>query len=829
MASLKSSPLFAPLRGLWRTRTASLFSLVSLTVGIGLATTYFALYNGIFISGLPARDADRLVSVVEANRAEPNAWQFVATRHFHGLRARQESLEEFHGYISVRSSLAVGDFNESAQVTYVTPGLLAETGVEPLLGRPFLAEDLRVDVAILSEGVWRDRMDADPGVVGRTLSIGGRPRQVVGVLPAGYDFPWSSSIWLPLDVDTIEEETDYVRWFYGVGRLREGVSLEQARAEFEALFARLREDNPYSVESDHPGSRDMDSVSVTRYLDSQVGEGLKRQMLLLGVAALAVLLVGCANAANLAMSRSLQRSRELAIRAALGASRRSLAGLLVSETLVLALLATLFGVGGAWWLSRTLETGVAEWMGHAWMTFRFDGTVGLFAGGLAFGATALSALYPAWRSSSVGISSLLNESSRGSSSLRLGMASQALVGAQLACSVAILAGLFLLLTANHRFLAYDLGLNDKEILVASVRINPRDYPSKSERQRVFMRLVNETEARPEFNRAALSWRWGLSEADNRPFFLPGRDYPAADAMADTHFNLISPGYFELFGKQLLEGRDFRESDAVIAPASASDPDSIDDWRKEQIDPIIINESFREKWFPGEESVIGKTVMGGGIGQTKRIIGVAPDMRMEGVRNGNRWLDDPAGYYYLQYTATFFGASLLVETAGPAEAHFDALRDAIREIDPRLSFRSMMTWREVNERLLSSERFLAQLLAIFGVSSVAIALVGLYGVASNDLARRRKEFGIRLALGATPASLVGLIARRYGLGTGLAILAGIFGYAAAARFLASLAPMAADPFYPSLVAAGTALGFVVIALAPVVWRRSVAPPQEALRE
>lgn len=769
------------LRQLRRAPGFAAVAVATLGLGIGANTTVFSMVNAVLVRPLPFEEPDRLVAVESTHPTRPGE----------GLNL------SYPDYLDIRE--AVGSFREVAvwdwqpfnlrgpeEAAFVGGARVAASffptlGVEPILGRAITPEDDRpgaAPVVLLGEELWRSRFAADSGVVGSTVRLDGVPHTVVGVMPAGVGLPDRTRLWVPLATDA-ERAPRGNRWLGGIARLAPGATVAAADAELEALAARLAEV--------HPATNGESGLRARDLREELLGEGLAPLFLLLLGAVGILLLIACANLANLLLARSARRERELALRAALGAGRGRLVRQLLAESLLLgglgAALGWVLGQAGIDLILRSIPTEVP-----AWIRLEPDLRILGFVTGVSLLAVLLFGLGPALLASRRDPSAALRESSARAGGPPRGRLRSGLVVAEVALSVTLLVGAGLVLRSLLALAAVDPGIDSEGRLVATTALAPALYPGMEERRSFYRDLLRELEATPGVRAAGVVSRLPLRGSSNRnSFTAEGQGEEEHRANPFVLVNSASPDYFRAAGIALLRGRGFTAADDADAPPVA-----------------VVNRSLARRYWPEGEAVGRRLKFGspGGGGEWIRIVGVVEDVRHSGIDR------EPSIQLYLPYPQS---PTPRLGVVLRAEADPDALRPALSRaleaVDPDQAFYDVMSAEQVVREAGWEWRFFSGLFWTFGGLAAFLAALGLYGVLAYAVAGRRREFGIRLALGAAPAAVMrGVLrdgARLFAVGALLGTLAGLVLNRAMASLLYEVAPVDLPTFAAALVLLGAA--------------------------
>jgi predicted permease len=796
-------------RSLLREPAFAAISILTLAAGIGGNTAIFSIVNGVLLKPLEYRDPERLVYPREVLMSVADQYPTlpVAARHFLEWRDRCSSFENLALIEVIEANLAAGGEAERIDVARVSANFFETLGVAPALGRGFAeGEDTagRDDVAIISDALWRRRFGADPSIVGRKVTLDAVPVTIVGVLPPGFRYPsvgypfasqaspLQPALYRPRVIAPHEYNQLIGPFNYNViGRLKPGVSPEQAQAELNVVAKQLVKLSGQEVDL---------RAAVFPLGDAITGRSRRGLVVLLGAVG-SVLLIACLNLASLGLARAERRSGEAAIRTALGASRARLVRSALIESLIVASAGGLLGVGvAAVSLGALLQTAPRDLPRVD--SVSLDAPVLLFALALTAVTALLVGVVPAWRAAREDPQNALRAGGRtasgaaGGARLRSALvAGEACIGMVLLVTAAVMAASFM------RLMSADKGFEAPSVLSTKISMPSAKYSTREQRNAFHARLLATLAGQPGVLSAAITTALPLEgETWVDSIGLPGAPQTARRPNVNVRF--VSSEYLRTMGIPLRAGRTFAESD-----------------RGRQV--VIISQQLAEAFWPGRDAV-GRTLERN-PGDTYEVIGVAGDVRAEAHQPPVAMLYRP----YWEWAPRT--VSVVARSSGDPRAVAGALREAVRVTDPEVALAPMRTVREILEGSVETRRFQMRLAAVFAGTALLLAALGIYGVVSHGVARRRNEVGIRMALGASPASVIGMVIRQGMMPVVAGIAAGAAGSLAAARVLESLL-YEVSPRDPAIIAAvALALGLTAAAACYIPARRAAqVDPLEALR-
>jgi predicted permease len=795
------------IRGMRRNPAYALTGVIAAALGIGASTAVFSAVDRVLFRPLPYRDEARLASVGIMAPLDTN--EFLLASAYFDLRRNPGPFESVTAF---QAGASACDLTENSPVRLqclrFEANFLETLGLAPAAGRRFSATEDRPNgprVAMISYGLWRSRFAADPRAIGRTFNLDGAPTEIIGVLPAGFLMPTltHADVILPLALDESRERSG--RALRAFGRLKSGITFEQARAELAPYFQRVLTDVP-------PRFRKEVTLRIRPVRDRQLGDARQASIALLG-AVLAVLLIACANLANLLVARGAARQREMSVRIALGASRARLTRQLMAESLLLSVIGGAAGCGLAFALLRIFQTAGAEALPRL-----AEASIDPRVLGFALATTLLCGLIagvaPAWRPA--GSMDGVRSTSPASGWLR-----GTLVTAQIAVSMVLLAGAGLLLRSLWNLERVPLGLESDPVLTAQFVLGRQAYADSARQLAFFDELERRLRAIPGVEAAAITDSLPPTGATRgRPYStieVEGRPPLPEGTSGMVTWRYITPGYFQALGILIRRGRGFTEADRGAGVYS-----------------IVLGEALARKMFPNQDP-IGRRILRDPRGEWFTVIGVAADVRNQGPAK-----EVEPEYYVVRKAAPdltwanqepptgWRGATAVVRTSIDPRFATAEIRRTIASLDAALPV-ELGAMRSRIESVTERPRFYAGLLASFAGVGAVLAGIGLFGVMSFLVTQRRREIGVRMALGSTAGRVMSHVLEFAMRWTGVGIVVGVGGAIVATRWLRSLL-FQVQPADPWALAAGVALliAVAIVAAAAPAWRAAQVEPAETLR-
>ncbi|HUA22042.1 MAG TPA: ABC transporter permease [Bryobacteraceae bacterium] len=799
------------LRTLLKTPGATLAAVAALSLGIGANSSVFSVINAVLLRPLPYKNPGRLVAVWGNQPAKGLHELHLSPPDYRDLAEQNQEFDEMGAFRSQSSVLTGRDLPEQVESAAVSPGIFRMLGAKAVLGRTFAPDEDQPEknsVAVLSHGFWRRRFNADPHALGSTLTLDGRDYTVIGVAAAGFELPGSDSgIWIPYTpspADLAPAKRGY-RSLTVIAMLKAGVPLREAETGLQAIASRIAAANPdtnagYGIE--------------TIPLAEQLAGGFQSTLWMLLGAVAVVLLIACANVANLLLVRAGAREKEMAVRSSLGASPGRIMRQLLTESVLLGLAGGVLGLALAFAATPLLIRLAPESLPRAgdisidWRVLAFTFAVSILTG-IVFG------LAPAAVTAGGDLNSALRSTSRGASANRArSRMRDVLVVSQIACCVVLLTGAGLLLRSFARLLEVNPGFRTDHLLTMRIAPSPVRY-SGSKLGQFYRQILDRLSALPGVQSAGVCRFLPLGGKDGFiNFQIEGRPALATADQPRAAFRAASAGYFAALGIPLLKGRLFDQTDAAGTPKVA-----------------IINEKAARLFWPDEDPVGKRILSGFDESQWSTIIGVVGNLKHAGL---DADADPETYYHYLQIPPESMNfaegtMALAIRTGADPEALTGPVRSAIRAVDPDQPVFDIQTMQDLVQGSVAQPRFRALLLGVFGGLALLLAAIGLYGVIAYSVTQRVNELGIRMALGARRGDIVGLVVAQglrlaaVGIGIGLALaLAG-------ARFVSNLLFGVGDRDPVTLLAALVLVLAVALAASLVpAWKATRIDPSSALR-
>jgi putative ABC transport system permease protein len=786
----------------------------ALSLGIGLNATVFTLVNAILIRGLPYKDSARLYMLSSQRQDGGNAG--VSYADLGDWRTQSKTFEGIGAFNG--NSVNVSDDRsapENVRSTALTSNAFALIAQHPVLGRDLLPADERAGaepVVLLGFKLWKRRYAEDRSILGKTLRIDGKPATIVGVMPEGMEFPTGAELWVPLVPDEGQQKRD-ARFMGVFGRLRTDASRAQAQTELNGIAQRLAAAHPDT-------NKEFTAVAVQTFNERFNGGRIRTVMLVMLGAVGFVLLIACANVANLQLTRSVQRTREVAVRIALGATRWRVIRQLLVESVVLGILGGVLGLGLAIVGVRLFDAAVANVGKPYWIKFTIDWTVLSYLGAICILTGVIFGLAPALQVTRTNVNDVLKEGGRGNAgSRRSRWLTGTMVVLELALTLVLLVGAGLMVRSFLKLYTFDVGIDTRNLVAMRMQLSDRKYATPEARRAFYDRLTPRLAAIGGVESAAFTTSVPPFGAGQRSIDIEGRPLPTGTQRApEVIVVTVSPAFFETAGLRVRRGRLFTDSDGT--PGNET---------------TIVSDTFASKLFPGEDPLGRRfrwTPQPSRPGQTappvpvwRTVVGVVPTVTHANPQNAEQ---PPVVYLPLRQDATGY-TTLLVRSRLDAGAVMSAVRSEVSRIDPDQPVFTAQTMEQMLVQLSWPYRVFGTLFAIFAAIALVMSAVGLYAVMAYSVTQRTAEIGVRMALGADGRQVSWLILRRGLVQMGIGLALGLTGAYFLAELLASLL-VQVTPKDPVTFASITTI-LIVVAISACVFparRATRLDPLAALR-
>jgi putative ABC transport system permease protein len=782
-------------RLLLRSPGFSMVAVAALAIGIGANTAIFSVVNTLLLQRLPYGDADRLAIVWEHNVPRDRRNNVVSPGNFIHWREMNRVFEDIAA-VGMTFNVTLTGHGDPVEIPfqYVSAAFFPLVGVQPAIGRPFTQEEdrPRSRVVVISDRLWRTRLNGDPAVLTKGLTLQGESFAVVGVMPPGFSFlDKTVDLWMPVGFPA-EARTPRGRWLMTVAKLKPGVTFDQAQRDMTRVAGELT--------TLFPSFNTGWTANVVPLREQLTGDIRPALFVMLGAVAF-VLLIACANVANLLLARATSRQRELAVRAALGAGRGRIIRQLLAESLVLAAAGGAAGLMLAWWGLRVLRAVVADRIPIQRLELvGIDGAVL----GFTILASLLSGLFfgliPAFSAAGPGLNDSLKEGGRTGSAARGKRARSVFVVVEVALALVLLVGAGLLVRSFARLMDVDAGFETARTVTLRVSLPQRRYGEPEQRVRFFEGLFDRIDRVPGVHSSgAVSFLplAGLGAATS--YEVVGQPPPPLGQEPVADVRVITNDYFASMGIPLVRGRLFEEHQP-------------DDARNR----VIVNETLARRHWPGEDPIGKRVKISWNDDREDEIVGVVGDVRQAELET------EPRATTYWPYARNPYGSmTLTVRSAGEPLSVVSAIREIVRDRDPQLALADVKTLDEVVSRSVAERRLMMVLLAIFACAALLLAAVGIYGVIAYSVTQRTQEIGIRLALGAQRSDVLRMVVGQAAGLAGAGIFLGAGGAILLTRFMTDLL-FGVRPFDPLTFSAVAAI------LASVALLASYLPARRATR-
>jgi putative ABC transport system permease protein len=785
----------------------TLVVVLTLALGIGATTAIFSMVSSIILSPLPYPDSGRIVRLVQSYPEKGlHTWR-LSQADFAMYREQNQVFSSLAAYGIAGVNMTGTDRPARLQVARVTGDFFTVLAVKPLLGRTFVAEEDspgKNTVCVLSYGFWARQFNKDPRAIGKVMVLNNVATQIVGVMPEGFEFPLpATELWVPLGLNS---QAWHPYFLTAIARLKPGVDPKTAETQTTDILWAGGNRDPHLVGRDDPPPAGAGLKTLVAPLKETIVGKTQTQLLILQLAVALILLIACANVANLLLSRAASRYREVTLRLALGGTPRRVMKQLLTESVLLALVGAVPGTALAWFIVKILS----------WMPLDGVPRIGevsmnvfvlLFAVGVAICTGLLFGLVPALRTYRQGLNQRLSEGQRGSSERSGRWLNRALVAGQLALSLVLLVGAALMLKSFQRILAVNPGFQSEGVLTMLLPVNAQKYPEAAQTLQFYQTLMARIRSMPGIAAASVSTNVPFSGEENSDgYIVEGHEPAPGSEPTQAQLQTLGPDYFRTMRIPLSRGRDFLDTDSQNKPQVA-----------------IVDSTLARHYWPDGDAV-GKRIQTTGDKTWLTIVGV-----VNGVQDQNLTEDMKPHLYLPHGQDAQLRMYLVVRAAGDLSVVGASMRKVIREIDADVPVYAVRPLADVVGRTLNSQKLMNLLLTTFALLAIILASIGIYGVMSIYVTNRTREFGIRLAVGAQPRDLLFSVLKQ-GLGLALAgIGAGLLGAFVFMKAISSqLYNVSTADMAPFIV---LPLVLMIVALAACYWpahRAARTNPLAALR-
>jgi putative ABC transport system permease protein len=788
----------------------TLVAAVALALGIGVNATVFTFVNAVLIRGLPIADPDRTLAVDSWDRTRGRGMS-VSYLDYRDWKDNTRAFESFGAYNgNVANVSDEGQPPERFNGSNISANGLSILGTTPMLARNFVADDDRpgaAAVVIIGHSMFLNRYGSNPSVIGRTIRVNDNPATVIGVMPEGFKFPFNTDLWMPLaQIPNLENQKRNSRQLQAFGHLAPGVTREQAQSELVNISRKLESENPET-------NKDV-QARVQTFNESQNGGPIRSVFLSLMGAVAFVLLIACANVANLLLSRATNRAREISVRMSLGASRWRVVRQLLIESVMLATVSGLGGLGVAAIGIRLFDRATIEQRPY-WIQFTMDANVIGFFALICLGTGIIFGLAPALHISKTDVNDVLKEGGRsGSAGARASRWTGALMVAELTLTVVLLAGAGFMIRNFLTLYRLDIGIETSKLLTMALALPERKYPAVEQRLAFYERLEERLRSNPRIEAVTITSNPPMQGGFLRKLTIDGQPLDPGQQAPNVTMLTIDPQYFKTVGLSLQRGRDLTDEDGMTGRES-----------------VIVNQRFVALHFPKEDPLgrritLAIDLQGGAAPQggiplslTATIIGVVPNLRQRDIQ-----LPDPDPVAYLPFRTDPRGfMNLLVRSAGDPNLMTPILREEVRAIDPDLPLFGIRTMDASLEQVRWPFRVFGSMFTMFALIALTLSAVGLYAVTAYAVSQRTQEIGLRMALGAQRDQVAWLFLRRSFIQLAIGLTLGVAGAFGVGALFSSADLLVQTNGRDPITIGGIALLLAVVAIAA-----SVLPARRATR-
>lgn len=733
------------LRMLGRNLSLSLVAVAALGLGISGVTTQFSVINAAFLKGLPFPEPDRIVHVERVNPRLNDYMAEVPILEYREYRDRQSSFEALGGFYQGTVNLTVDGTPRRHDGTFITANFLEILRTDPILGRGIRPPDDRANaplVIMIGYDLWQREYSADPHIVGKSVVMNGKPAEIVGVMPPGFSFPIQEEIWVPLfkqqDPARLTWGDDGVVALEVFGRLKKGVSRDEATADLSTIAKQLETEYPES-------NAGFSQAKVKAFIDEYLGDETAAVLGVMLIITVLILLIACANVANLLMAKTMRRSKELAIRTALGATRRRIITQLLVESMILAVLGMLAALVLSHFAMKSIMDARQQMQMPFWFRFDLDYRFLLSVAFTTIAAGVVSGLIPALRASRQNVSEILKDDTRTSSSHSLGLFARSLVVVQIGFSCIILVFVFLMVQSIRNARQIDWGYDTGGCMTARMALFEEEFPTARDRYAFLRALEEKLIQEPEVDHVAFSTRYRFLDTGATSYQLDGTAYQEDEELPYARHHQVTEAFLDVIKGRVVQGRFFNRLDFG-----------------EEAQPVcVINTVFSQREFP-EANPIGKMIrLGDGspmadgfIEPWRQVVGVVESMHEQGLNE-----KDDGSAILVPISPERNPSFITVLAAGPGgdpRALASIMRKAVVSLHGNLPLYAVGTPQTLIDEDLGQFTFISDVFLQFGAIAVFLASIGIYGVVSFSVNQRTAEFGIRQAIGARPVQIFRLI-------------------------------------------------------------------------
>jgi putative ABC transport system permease protein len=768
-------------------------ALLTFAVGIGINTAVFSVFNGVLLRPLPYPDAERITMMWLDNRVQGIKEDIGSYPNYRDWREQNTTYEHVAAYTGASMTMTGSEEPERLSAAQTTANFFAVMGIQPVLGRVFNEDQEKVGndaVVVLSHGLWQRKFGGTADVIGKTIVLNGRAHEIIGVMAPELDLPQKTQLWKPLAVADSLRDQRSAFWLPVIGKLKPGVSVQQAQTEIGGIADRL--------EKAYPQAQAGFGAYIVPIHKQLVGD-IERSLIVLMAAVGCVLLIACANLGNLMLGRTAARRKELAIRTALGARRGRLIRQIVTETFVIAIAGSILGLLLAFWATEFFVSLGGDAIPRK-EAIAIDARVLMFTLVLAAVSALLAGLIPAVQASRAAVRDHLQEGGREGGSGGSRRTRSVLIAAEMALAFILLAGAGVLVRTLWTMEKVDRGFDPDHVAVMTLSLPQTLFAGPAEVRGFYTRLLDRVRTLPGVESAATAT--GILQpllANSGIYTIEGKPAPPPGQQIEYPVETVSPGFFETLKIQLAAGRFFTSQDDSTAPPVA-----------------IVNETFAKMSWPGQDP-IGRRIRPGGDSSTApwiTIVGVIKDVRRADLRRAVRPEIYGSGLQRVPRTQM-----LIVRTANDPSQILPVIRREVQSMNPMLPLFATGTLGEELSETLSQPRFRAVLLAGFAIIAMLLASIGIYGVTAHAVSQRTQEVGVRMALGAQRSDVLLLMLRQHLRPALVGVALGIAGAFALGRFIQSMVygVGATDPI--TFVVMGVALLSVAFAACLLPARRA----------